>query len=881
MIGVTVVIPSAGKGAVTDVEGRYTLAMPEGTYTVDFKYMGYQTKSISEVAVKTGAPVTVDVIMDEPSSKALQEVVVTASARHESLNALLTYQKNTNTIAQVVSAESIKKSPDRNTSEVLKRVSGASMQEGKYLVVRGLADRYNQATLNGALLSSTEPDRKTFSFDIFPSSIVDNIIINKAATPEMPGEFAGGLVQINTKDVPDKNFFQIVAGTGFNSQAVSHDFYNYKGGGTDFLGLDDGTRKLTNSFPTPSQIRQNSDADNAKAGQELSDIWSYGKASSPINANMQVNGGFNLNKSSTNAFAGVFSVNYNRQGRYSEINRKNFDPDGIKRFDYNDQQYAYNVLLGGLANLTYRTGNHKFSWKNSYNINSMDLTTLREGVNIDGDRDQRMKSQELSFSSNRLLNSQLIGEHFLPKSGIKIKWNGNYALLKQDMPDLRRLFYSADTEGKYYANIPVGSGNPRFAGRFFSKLNEHLLGGGLDISKPFKLWGKQQQIKIGGLYQRKDRDFNARGIAISRAENTNDLIYLPPSEIFNKANYAADKFFLVDLTTNADSYKAYSNLGAGYVQFDNQFGEKFRLVWGARLEAFEQHLQSPQLDAIQNDAMDILPSFNLTYMMNEKVNIRLSGSQTVSRPEFREISPFNFYDYERNGVIYGNPALERAKITNADLRYELYPNAGEVLTVGVFYKYFDRPIETTYETGQGAPSISFQNAKSATSYGAELEFRKKLDFLHSGFLNYFTVFSNVAFVKSEVSFPADFVGHRSLRPMQGQSPYVINAGLQYDNDASGTNASVLFNVIGRRIYQVGNNNVPHIWENPRPLLDFQVSQNIFRNASLKFSITDILNQKSIFYWDQDDSKKYSASKDLSINQFRYGTNVSIQFNYMF
>ncbi len=432
-------------------------------------------------------------------------------------------------------------------------------------------------------------------------------------------------------------------------------------------------------------------------------------------------------KGSSKAFGGIFSFNYNRQGRYSEIIRKNFDPDGIPRFDFNDQQYSYNVLAGGLANLTYRSGSNKFSWKNSYNINSTDQTTLRQGVNIDGDREQKMRSQELGFNSNRLFNSQLIGEHYLRSIDVKIKWNANYALMKQDVPDLRRLFYTEDANGDFYANIPIGSGNPRFAGRFFSTLNEHLEGGTLDLSKSFKLFRKQQTIKIGGLFQRKDRTFDARGVAISRASGTDSLVYLPPAEIFNKNNYGADKFYLVDLTSNADSYKAYSNLGAGFVQFDNQFGEKFRLVWGARIEAFKQHLESVSLDPVQNDAVDILPSLNLTYLLNEKVNVRLSASQTVSRPEFREISPFTFYDYERNGVIYGNPALERSKITNADLRYEFYPDAGEVFTLGVFYKYFDHPIETTYETGQGAPSISFQNAESASSYGVELEFRKKAE----------------------------------------------------------------------------------------------------------------------------------------------------------
>lgn len=882
LIGVTVLIQNAGKGTVTDVEGRYTLSAPAGTYVLDFKYMGYQTKSISDVVIKTGNPVTLDIIMDEPSSKALQEVVIRGSFKQESINALLTFQKNTNTVAQVVSAESIKKSPDRNTGEVLKRVSGVSLQEGKYLVVRGLADRYNQATLNGALLASTEPDRKSFSFDIFPAAIVDNIIINKAATPEMPGEFAGGLVQVNTKDVPDKDFFQIAVGSGFNTQTISHDFYNYKGGKTDFLGLADGSRKMPTDFPSVAAINAGDKTQNALAGQKLNDIWTYKSAPTPINKSLQLSGGFNNIGSHTKGLGAIFSLNYNNQSRFSEIIRRNYDASGAPQFDNNDKQYATNILFGGLANFTYRSGNNKFSWKNSYNINSTDQTTLREGRDILSDTEiRKIRSEELSFVSNRLFNSQLIGDHFLRGSGIKIKWNLNYGLLNQDVPDLRRLKYTMNDDGRYYANIASNGGNSRNAGRFFSTLNEHVIGGSLDGTKSFKLWGQQQQIKIGGLYQRKDRKFDARGISISKAENApNDLVYLPPSEILNKENYGPDKFFLVDLTSNADAYKAYANLGAGYVQFDNQIGAKFRLVWGARVEAYQQHLESRNLVPSNNEAVDVLPSFNLNYMQSEKVNIRLTASQTVSRPEFREISPFTFYDYERDGVVAGNPKLTRTKITNADLRYEVYPRAGEVFTVGLFYKFFDKPIESTYETGQGSPSYNYQNAKSATSYGAELEIRKKLDFIKSKVLEQFTVFTNLAVIKSNVAYPKDFLGQVD-RPMQGQSPYLINAGLQYDNTASGTSATALFNVIGRRISQVGNDNVPPIWENPRPLLDFQLSQQLFKNAGLKLSITDILNKRAIYYWDQDKSKKYSSGSDLTINQFSYGTNVSIQFNYMF
>ncbi|WP_143197515.1 TonB-dependent receptor [Chitinophaga niabensis] len=880
LIGVTVLVQGTSLGGVTDVEGRYTINLTPGTYTLLYKLMSYQTKSIADVVVKNGAAANQDVVLDEPKSQDLKEFVVQGSARTETLNALLTLQKNTNTVAQVVSAESIKKSPDRNTSEVLKRVSGASMQDGKFLVVRGLADRYNQATINGALLPSTEPDRKTFAFDIFPSSIIDNIVINKAATPEMPGEFAGGLVQINTKDVPDDNFVNFTIGSGFNTKTIGKDFHTYKGGGLDIFGLDDGTRKLNTAFPSTADLRSYTAAARAEFGQYLNDTWSANSKNAPMNTNFQVSAGFRGKQSSSKGFGGVFSISYNKQNRLIDINRNLYELDGSPRFEYNDLVSTQNTLLGGIANLTYRIGKSKFSWKNSYSINSNDQTTLRNGADIDADARNLIRSQELAFTSNRLYNSQLIGDHFLRAGNYRIRWNANVALLNQDVPDLRRLKYSSVNGSEFFANIPANTGSPRNAGRFYSNLDENTFGGSADIAKTFKMGGNQQQIKVGGLFQRKDRIFRARALAIIRGSAADNLVFLSPDKILAKENYGADKFYLDDLTSNSDSYNAYSNLGAGFLQFDNQIGEKIRLVWGARVEYFLQNLQSPNLPIVENSSTDVLPSLNFTYLLNSKTNIRVSASQTVARPEFREISPFSFYDFERNGLVFGRTDLTRSKITNVDARYEIYPKAGEVLTLGVFYKYFDTPIETNYETQQGAPFFSYQNAKSATSLGIELDFRKNLGFIKSGFLERLTVFSNAALIKSEVKFPAGFVGTRN-RPMQGQSPYVVNAGIQFDAPEAGTNASVLFNVIGKRIAQVGNADFPDVWENPRPLLDFQITQRIFKNADLKLTASDILSSKGIYYWERNGDKKYDASKDLVINKFNFGTNLGVSFSYKF
>jgi hypothetical protein len=407
LIGLTVVATGTGKGAVTDIDGRYNLTIQPGTYTLEFKFMGYQTKSVSQVIVIAGKVTYLDIVMEERSAKSLKEVVIAATAKQESINSLLTLQKNTNTVSQVVSAEAIRKSPDRNTGEVLKRVSGASLQDGKYLVVRGLADRYNQATVNGALLSSTEPDRKTFSFDLFPSNIVENIIINKAAIPELPAEFAGGLVQVNTKDIPSENFLTVLAGTGFNTMSVGKDFNTYKGGNKDWLGVDDGTRDLPAAYPSSKAgYDQLSTGEKISISKSFPDIWSVNTKTTPLNSNFQLAGGINKGKDG-NRFGAVLSLSYNRNNRNFDTYRTDFDNDGSRTYNYYDKKSTQNVLWGGLANLSYQFGKNKISFKNLYSINSTVATTVRSGNDIPSETDVR--AYELGFNSNRIYTSQLSG----------------------------------------------------------------------------------------------------------------------------------------------------------------------------------------------------------------------------------------------------------------------------------------------------------------------------------------------------------------------------------------------------------------------------------------------------------------------------------------
>lgn len=886
LIGATVaLIGQQTIGASTHIDGDFLLETAPGIYLLKIQYVGYKTKEIEGVVIVSNTKTPISIEMDTDNDKTLSEIVIRSSAKKESINSLLTYQRNTNVVAQVISAEAISKSPDKNTGEALKRISSASLVEGKYLVVRGLGDRYNQAMLNGSLLSSTEADRKTFSFDLFPAGMIENIIINKAATPDMPGEFAGGLIQINTKEIPSENFLSIQVGTGFNSQTIGKDFYKSKGGKFDWLGIDDGTRALPAAYPSRDAMAKLNTSERYALSKEFNNNWTYNKKSAPLNASVQASGGFNtqlFNK----RFGGVFSFNYNNQSTKTAYTRALYAQSGTvqKILDYQEAGYANNVLWGALANFSMELNeNNKISFKNIFNINSENNTLIRSGRNNDYGAD--IHAYQLQFKSTRFLTNQLIGSHFLPKAQMKVNWTASYVNLNESVPDLRRMEYrKADGEPEYIASVQALLPALSYASRFYSSLKDNIVMGNIDISKPFELLGHSHNIKAGYMVQNKRRMFTSRPIGM--VDGNSELLKISADKIFAEENFGPGKFNINELTDKDYDYTAGSLLNAGYVMVQNAIGNKVNLVWGLRYEHFNQQVngfRSNRPTSINSSIGDFLPSLNLTYKLEQKANLRLGVSQTVIRPEFRELSPFAFYDFELLGAVRGNPDLKRTKITNLDVRYELYPRAGEVITIGAFYKKFTNTIEQFYnETGVATSSYTFGNAPNATGYGAELELRKNLDFI-TPLLTPITFFANGSYIFNKVNFAiVDLKGNevKADRPMQGQSPYVINAGLQYDEGKTGTSITALFNVIGRRIFVVGNNQNPNIWEAPRPTLDLQIAQKLLKNkAAIKLNVSNILNQKAYFYQDKNENGRYDISSDFLRVSKLTGIGMSLSFAY--
>ena len=889
VVGATIQIEGSSTGTSSDVDGNFSLTLSVGKkYILVISSVNYETKTITDVEPIAGQVNELQILLNESAKNTLTGITVTAtslSARKETAASLIQFQKNTNTVASVISAETIRRSPDKNTGDVLKRIPGASVQEGKYLVVRGLSDRYNQAMLNGILLSSTEPDRKTFSFDLFPAAVIDNIIMNKAFVPELPGEWAGGLIQIQTREIPTSDFLNIQIGTGFNSETIGKNFYQADGGKLDWLGVDDGTRALpTQDFPVKSKFALLTPQELNDYGKQFRNEWTSSAGNAPLNNTFQLNGGFTgtLFKKKV---GGILGINYNQNNRHLQFDNAIIgNNQGDHEVQFSNEKYSRDVLAGALANFSIQlNNNNRISFKNIINVNTSDFTIRRLGKDyiLGPGYGDNVKAEEIGFRQNTFFNTQLIGDHNISKWGVRFKWYGGFNILDQYIPDQRRLYYTQDgsnPNAPYYALLAAGA-SQKSGSIFYSFLNDYIYNAGGDLTKSFKWSGHTQSIKGGYLFQVKDRLFDSRPFFINTLSNSIKL--LPPDQIFAPENFTNINTGLQFGELNGISFRYMANtiMNAGYIQFDNQFSKSLRIIWGLRVEDFDQLIGSVKTSDprhVHSRVTDFLPGVNITFKPTDKVNIRLSGSQTVVRPEFRELSPFAFYDFELNAQVVGNNKVRRTKITNADLRYEVYPRSGELITLGIFFKHFDDPIEYYFNrTGPATNTFNVANTNVATALGVEFEFRKKLDFINEGLKN-FTLTGNLSYIYSRVE---DTVALD--RPMQGQSPYLINAGLQYDIEKIGFSSTLLFNQVGRRILFVGDKSVPDIWENPRALLDIQLAKKILKNnGEIKVNISDIFNRRAYFYHDLDNNEKYkSTSSDVLAISRNYGTNFSFTFAY--
>lgn len=889
LIGVTVKIAGTTKGASTDVEGRYIISgLTPGRYILEASYVGYLTKRITEIDVKAQNVSPADFVMEESNSQKLNEVVITATVKQESVNTLYSLQKQSIRISDGISADLIRKSPDKNTSEVLKRVSGTSIQDNKFVVVRGLGDRYNTTLMNNAILPSSEPDKKAFSFDVIPSSLIDNIVISKTGTPDLPGDFAGGAVQIFTKDFPAQKFMSIQVGAGFNTQTTFKNFKRGTKGSTDFLGFDNGDRKLPQAFKDVQKVYF-TDAVSPEKRAEVSQSFSntYGlrdQFKALPTANLQFTFGDTKMLMDDSKFGYIFSVNYRNSTDILFRDRFENNITKFQNFDSKDVLYQSGNSSGAMLNLAYTYGTSKFSFKNFFSNSFSNNYAERSGSYNEGGDITHVKSLQTDVAQNGLFNSVLEGSHNLTENKIAIDYNVSYGYSYRKQPDQRTLEGQRRNDESIYSLTLNPFNNPavQHAGRVYSDLGENIYGGKVNIAKSYSLFNYNQKVKVGYLTSYRDRSFDITALGYGLNNGTAKAFRfengVTMENIFSKENIKNNDIVLSFISGSSYNYKGTGFLNAGYLQSENQFTDKLRVIWGARLENYKQEITpTGQPSAKQSYTnTDVLPSVNFTYALTDNSNLRLSGFQSVSRPEMRELADYLVYDYVTDFTVRGNPDLKRALITNIDVRYELFPSAGQIFSISGFYKDFKNPIE---QINGGNKDFSFQNAKKATDYGAEIEFRKKLDFIsEDGIFKNLTFYVNAAYIKSKV----ELENSDTNRPLQGQSPYLINGGLQYVNTNGDLSFNLLYNRIGQRLAFAGVRMGTDIYENPRDLIDFQVSKKIIKNkAELRLNVSDIFAQKQMLYQNFDKKTAYSSSEDRVFQSTRPGRSISLNFLYNF
>lgn len=913
---VDIKVVELNKPAQTDMDGKYVLNdIDNGTYTLVFRMEGYRVDTLEGVVVKNNA-VDVSMKLKEPAATEIEGFEVVHKIERNNAVSLINLQKNDASVKDGVDAKSISKNGDGKVNDVLKRISGASIQDNRFVVIRGLGDRYNSAYINGAPLPSSESDKKAFAFDIFPSNMLDNLTITKTATPELPGEFAGGVITLNTKSPSNKEFHNFQIGTSVNRLTTFQNYQSYGGSSTDWLGVDNGARAIPDGLPTTTEFSELNARQKADYAKKVTPSWGTqsSKALPALSLQYGIGRSFQIKK---RELGFVFAYTYQNQFATNYNIRREFEEQAdavVQKSELKDSVYTQKLLNSGMFNTSFEINKrNKITLNNLYSVNSEDKLNVRRGVREMDIEPVWEKASNRWFTENKLYTGQLQGKHDFKLEDMNFNWTAGYSDVQRAVPNQRRIIYQknapteADTSVQYVAVVQNSGTNPVNAGNmFWSKTKEKIYSFNYALAVPLKFTNVETIFKAGGSEQYRDRTFDVRNFGFSRYKATgikfdNELLLLPEDQLFAAENLGlkADGkggFKLEEATKVSDSYQANSTLHAGFFMFDTKIKKNLRLVGGVRLESYNQQFNYTENKlnpdgsyvkrSIDTTVLDVLPSINAIYSLNKRMNVRASFSKTVSRPEFRELAPFAFYNFAYDNIISGDTNLQRTTINNFDVRYEYFIGNGQLFTISGFYKEFKNPIELINRAGtSGAPELNYANVPKAINYGIETEFRLKLDVFSTNkelpFLSGTTLYTNFALIKSVVDVKNVVGSIGDSRPLQGQSPYIVNTGLQYEHPTKEWSINASYNIIGRRIFIVGNEQEPDVWENSRNVIDLQFAKTFKKNFQFKINLRDLLAQTQIFYQDVNLNQKFDRKKDSRWQETTYGQSLSFSLSYNF
>ena len=929
-----VLVVGTSTGTTSDFDGVYRFELEPGTYDFTVSFIGYQTKTVTGVVVKADDVKTLDIMMGS-SMQQLEVFVVEAKAVERSETALLKMQQKSVNVVDGISSQEIKNLGISNSAESMKQVTGASVEDGKYVVVRGLGDRYSISQMNGVTLPSPDPYRNSTSLDLIPANMIDNVISLKTFTPDKPGNFTGGLIDIQTKSLPDDYYMTISTGLNYNTASSFNDQFlrDPDVSGLDFLGYDDGTRQMpeflesernrllmerrywvfaasnNEGTETESELWQ-------QAADELSNNFVPEQTTSFLDHSLSFAVGDQKDVGERDKFGYNFALRYSRSYEFKEdytLAQNEFvSPDEALRQNQfvKGNQSTMNPELGALFSGAYQIGKQNqigfvLLYNQSTDFNASSQTgQLQEVISAQ----HVYTSRNISMRQRQLLTTQLNGEHVLRGlNDTEINWVVGRTSGVQNEPDMRLFEDFVDqSTGDYILN----NSEIAYPFHFFRELVDVQYNAQLDFETPI---GEEKKIRIkyGGLAQLKSREFVENRFQLSDAADNErsgaNPNYLPfdsaagdyslyfgednfglmGTDPVTGRNYLGHSYFSTNVPAN--QYTGTENIYAGYLMGIFELTPTWKVIAGTRLEVTDMQITGGNDSIGEVNSVDPLPSLGVIKGLTENSNLRLNASRTLARPNMREMAPFESFDLISGPRFTGNPNLDRSIVYNFDIRYEIYPQPGELISVSGFYKYFDQPIMWEVRKVGSLFRSAPVNVESGYLFGGEVEFRKKLDFITESLRNY-KVGANFTYIYSRVdktqedleieeALGADL---KEWRPFQAQSPYLANLVLSYNNDSAKINVTVFANVFGPRMTAYGSAGLPDIYEVmsngenniPTPTLNLSVTKGFGDHFQARFTIGDILNTRYYSYQEQD-------GEFFPVQSYRDGIDIGLNLQYKF
>ncbi len=899
LIGATVSEAGTGSGAVADFNGNYSLNLSPGKHTVVFQFVSYQPKTVNDVEIKAGETTTMDINLSSDVTE-LEGVTVTAEQARDTESALLTLQKKSANLMDGISSQTFRKVGDSDLGSAMKRVTGVSVQGGKYVYVRGLGDRYTKTTLNGMSIPGLDPDNNSVQIDLFPTNTIENVMVYKTFTPDLLGDFSGGIVNIETKEFPEEKLTNVSVGASYTpGMNFSDNFILYKGGKLDNLGFDDGTRALPFDKDTniPSEVLN--DPRLEQITRSFTSVMAARPSQTFLNTNFSLTHGNQSNLG--NATIGYNAVlNYKNEFTYYNnvffgdfLKSNNPGEYQLERFsqrvgNLGQRNILWSALLGGAL----KFDNHSFSLSLLRSQNGMSQASDR--VFSDFEQTGATLLQDiLTYTQRSLTTGILVGKHHF--EGFDLEWRNALTSSKIDDPDFRTTSISV-SQGDTTLRVGDGAGINRFW-RYLNEWNESFKA---DVTIPY---GESSKLKFGGIGTFKSRYFEV----LSYNFRVTDPFNVPtdPDAFFKEENiWTADEragTYAIGNRQPANSFQARQNVFGGYAMTEMQIASPLKAIYGLRIEKANMYYtgQNNQGTVTYNDErtlneLDFLPSVNLVYSLIENMNLRASFSRTVARPSFKEKSISQIFDPISGRTFVGNIDLEETHINNADLRWEYFFTPGEMFSLSGFYKHFNGHIELT-SFDVRPDELKPRNAGESNVVGLEIEMRKNLDFIAPVFAS-LSFGTNASFVRSAVDLKSVVVNNsgttdyelrkqflregeelKETRPMAGQAPFLINAYLNYVNKKGDFNANLAYNVQGETLNTVGSGRVSDIYTKPFNSLNLNVFKDFGQDQHSRITagVTNILNDitENVF-------KSYNADEQY-FSVFRPGRTYSLKYTYRF